>query len=73
MLYMPKIINIDQILYQGSAKAAVIGEVAINLSEYAEVPKPATVSLPLKASESGPILHVRILTFFTWYGSFLCK
>ncbi|KAL0913558.1 hypothetical protein M5K25_017023 [Dendrobium thyrsiflorum] len=45
---------------QGSATAAVVGEVGINLSDYFDVIKPAYVSLPLKPAKSGVILHVTI-------------
>ncbi|KAH0456398.1 hypothetical protein IEQ34_014305 [Dendrobium chrysotoxum] len=44
----------------GSATAAVVGEVGINLSDYFDVIKPAYVSLPLKPAKSGVILHVTI-------------
>ncbi|XP_038977969.1 myosin-J heavy chain-like [Phoenix dactylifera] len=44
----------------GSTKAQVIGEVAIDLADYAEVFKPTSVSLPLKASDTGAVLHVTL-------------
>nr|XP_019701829.1 trichohyalin [Elaeis guineensis]XP_019701830.1 trichohyalin [Elaeis guineensis]XP_019701831.1 trichohyalin [Elaeis guineensis]XP_029116835.1 trichohyalin [Elaeis guineensis] len=44
----------------GSTKAEVFGEVAIDLADYAEVFKPTSVSLPLKASNTGAILHVTL-------------
>ncbi|KAG1355093.1 trichohyalin [Cocos nucifera] len=44
----------------GSTKAEVLGEVTIDLADYAEVFKPTSVSLPLKASNTGAILHVTL-------------
>lgn len=49
---------------QGTAKASVFGEVSINFSDYAESTKASTVSLPLKNSNSGAVLHVS-LSFLT--------
>jgi len=48
---------------QGSAKSGVLGEININLADYAEVFKPTSVSLPVRDSNNGAILHVRILPF----------
>ncbi|XP_019156017.1 PREDICTED: flagellar attachment zone protein 1-like [Ipomoea nil] len=44
----------------GSLKAGVVGEASIDLSSYAEATKVSYVSLPLKNSKSGAILHVSI-------------
>ncbi|KAF8379478.1 hypothetical protein HHK36_028913 [Tetracentron sinense] len=44
----------------GSSKAGLIGEVTIDFSDYAEAIKPSSVSLPLKTSNSGAVLHVTI-------------
>ncbi|KAK9143398.1 hypothetical protein Syun_012798 [Stephania yunnanensis] len=43
-----------------SSKASFLGEATIDLADYIEAIKPLTVSLPLKASNSGAILHVTI-------------
>ena len=48
---------------QGSSKAGVLGDVTVNLADYAAVFNAASVSLPLKASNTGTILHVRSPTF----------
>ncbi|KAG1361296.1 polyamine-modulated factor 1-binding protein 1 [Cocos nucifera] len=48
------------VIADGSAKADFVGEVAIDLADYAEVLKPSVVSLPFKASNSEAILHVTI-------------
>ncbi|XP_031125282.1 myosin-7-like [Ipomoea triloba] len=44
----------------GSLKAGVVGEASVDLSSYAEATKVSYVSLPLKNSKSGAILHVSI-------------
>lgn len=44
----------------GLAKSGVLGEININLADYAEVLKPTSVSLPLQDSNNGAILHVTI-------------
>ncbi|XP_020262377.1 uncharacterized protein LOC109838337 [Asparagus officinalis] len=44
----------------GQAKTGVLGEINVNLAEYAEVYKPTSVSLPLQDSNNGAILHVTI-------------
>ncbi|CAL9079956.1 unnamed protein product [Musa textilis] len=44
----------------GSSRAGVLGDVAVNLADYAEVFNAASVSLPLKASNTGTILHIAI-------------
>ncbi|XP_038982916.1 interaptin-like [Phoenix dactylifera] len=62
----PKTGRINEKVYRflvstmGSTKAEVLGEVTINMADYAEVFKPSSVSLPLKASDAGAILHVSI-------------
>ncbi|CAL9154497.1 unnamed protein product [Musa hybrid cultivar] len=62
----PKTGKMDDKVYRfllsaaGSSKAEVLGEVAVNLADYAEVFKASSVSLPLKASNTGAILHITI-------------
>ncbi|RZC57527.1 hypothetical protein C5167_004837 [Papaver somniferum] len=48
------------IVSSGSSKSAILGEVTVDFSEYAEAVKATSVSLPLKVSNSGPLLHVVI-------------
>ncbi|URD99523.1 protein transport protein-related [Musa troglodytarum] len=62
----PKTGKMDDKVYRfllsaaGSSKAEVLGEVAVNLADYAEVFRASSVSLPLKASNAGAILHITI-------------
>ncbi|KAL5551731.1 hypothetical protein UlMin_001907 [Ulmus minor] len=44
----------------GSAKNGVLGEISIDFANYAEANKASTVSLPIKNSNSGALLHVFI-------------
>ncbi|KAJ0967201.1 hypothetical protein J5N97_024118 [Dioscorea zingiberensis] len=44
----------------GATKAGLLGETSINLADYAQVFKPSSVSLPLKGSNTGAILHVTV-------------
>ncbi|XP_010273099.1 PREDICTED: early endosome antigen 1 [Nelumbo nucifera] len=44
----------------GSSKAGLLGEVSIDFANYAEAIKPFSISLPLKSSNSGAVLHVTI-------------
>ncbi|CAN4077373.1 unnamed protein product [Withania somnifera] len=48
------------ILGTGSSKSGFVGEASIDFSNYAEVSKISSVSLPLKNSKSGALLHVSI-------------
>ncbi|CBI34693.3 unnamed protein product, partial [Vitis vinifera] len=48
------------IVSKGSSKAGLVGEVSIDFADYAEATKPSSVSLPLKNSNSGAVLHVSI-------------
>ncbi|KAK4349671.1 hypothetical protein RND71_032426 [Anisodus tanguticus] len=48
------------ILGAGSSKSGVVGEASIDFSNYAEASKISYVSLPLKNSKSGALLHVSI-------------
>ncbi|OAY72702.1 hypothetical protein ACMD2_03467 [Ananas comosus] len=65
LIYDAKAGKINGKVYQvtvwasGSTKAGVLGEVNVNLAEYAEVFKPSTVVLPLKGN-AGALLHVTI-------------
>ncbi|XP_055819629.1 uncharacterized protein LOC129888685 isoform X2 [Solanum dulcamara] len=48
------------ILGTGSLKSGVVGEASIDFSNYAEASKISSISLPLKNSISGALLHVSI-------------
>ncbi|CAN0877352.1 hypothetical protein LINGRAHAP2_LOCUS11839 [Linum grandiflorum] len=67
----------DEKLYKlvvsmGSTRSSILGEVAINLSDYAEELKPSTVTLPLRGCDSGATLHVtvQLLTSKTGFREF---
>ncbi|KAI0499556.1 hypothetical protein KFK09_017762 [Dendrobium nobile] len=44
----------------GSVKSGVVGEIGINLADYAETFKPFSVSLPLKAPNAETVFHVTV-------------
>ncbi|XP_058200758.1 uncharacterized protein LOC131315615 isoform X1 [Rhododendron vialii] len=48
------------VISTGSSKAGLVGEVSIDFASYAESNKPSSVSLPLKNTKCGAILHVSI-------------
>ncbi|KAJ9706548.1 hypothetical protein PVL29_001831 [Vitis rotundifolia] len=48
------------IVSKGASKAGLVGEVSIDFADYAEATKPSSVSLPLKNSNSGAVLHVSV-------------
>lgn len=48
---------------QGSVKSGVLGEIGVNLADYAEAFKPYSVSLPLKAPNAETVLHVSNFDF----------
>lgn len=50
--------------YQGSSKSGFLGEILVNLADYVEATTPFTISLPIKSSNAGAILHVSFLHFF---------
>ncbi|XXG85223.1 hypothetical protein AAC387_Pa11g0340 [Persea americana] len=61
----PKTGKINEKIYQffvstGSSKTGFLGEATINFADYAETIKPLSLLLPLKAANSGAILHVTI-------------
>jgi hypothetical protein len=43
---------------QGTSRSSILGEVDVNLAEFAEALKPASIALPLRGSDSGMLLHV---------------
>ncbi|XP_020527558.1 putative leucine-rich repeat-containing protein DDB_G0290503 isoform X2 [Amborella trichopoda] len=52
--------NYQFIVSPGSSKGNLLGEITFNFAVYAEALKPSSLSSPLKASNSGTILHVTI-------------
>ncbi|CAL1362775.1 unnamed protein product [Linum trigynum] len=67
----------DEKLYKlvvsmGSSRSTILGEAAINLSDYAEALKPLVVTLPLHGCDSGTTLHVtvQLLTSKTGFREF---
>lgn len=48
------------IISTGSSKAGFLGEVSVNLADYVGATTPFTISLPIKSSNCGAILHVTI-------------
>lgn len=46
---------------QGTSRSSILGEADVNLAEFAEALKPASIALPLRGSDSGMLLHVWIL------------
>lgn len=61
----PKTGKINEKIYQfivstGAAKSGFIGEASVDFADYAEATKASSVSLPLKNSSIGAVLHVSI-------------
>ncbi|KAL9225311.1 hypothetical protein vseg_001253 [Gypsophila vaccaria] len=48
------------IISTGSSKSGFFGEVFVNFADYVEATTPSTISIPIKSSFAGAILHVRI-------------
>ncbi|KAJ8437242.1 hypothetical protein Cgig2_012511 [Carnegiea gigantea] len=48
------------IISTGSSKAGFLGEVSVNLADYVGATTPFAISLPIKSSNCGAILHVTI-------------
>ncbi|XP_057526636.1 uncharacterized protein LOC130805852 isoform X2 [Amaranthus tricolor] len=48
------------IISTGSSKSGFLGEILVNLADYVEATTPFTISLPIKSSNAGAILHVTI-------------
>ncbi|MQL71762.1 hypothetical protein Taro_004065, partial [Colocasia esculenta] len=67
----------DEKLYRlvvamGTSRASLLGEIYINLADYADASKPISVALPLEGCEFGTILHVtvQLLTSKTGFREF---
>jgi len=54
------ILLVTILLYQGSSRSSLLGEVSINLADFADASKPSSVSLPLHGCDYGTVLHVRM-------------
>ncbi|PUZ39129.1 hypothetical protein GQ55_9G259800 [Panicum hallii var. hallii] len=63
LLQDPRTKTYDDKLYKlvvamGTSRSSILGEVDVNLAEFAEALKPASIALPLRGSESGMLLHI---------------
>ncbi|KAK9096791.1 hypothetical protein Sjap_022288 [Stephania japonica] len=60
------------IIAMGSSRSSLLGEVHINLADYADATKPSTVALPLYGCNHGTVLHVtvQLLTSKTGFREF---
>jgi hypothetical protein len=43
---------------QGTSRSSILGEVDVNLAEFAEALKPSSIALPLRGCDFGTSLHV---------------
>ncbi|PIA48008.1 hypothetical protein AQUCO_01400535v1 [Aquilegia coerulea] len=60
------------IVGMGSSRSSLLGEASINLADYADASKPASVALPLHGCDYGSVLHVtvQLLTSKTGFREF---
>ncbi|KAL5232401.1 hypothetical protein ABZP36_031177 [Zizania latifolia] len=60
------------VVTMGTSRSSILGEVDVNLAEFAEALKPASIALPLRGCEFGTILHVtaQLLTTKTGFREF---
>ncbi|RLN39278.1 hypothetical protein C2845_PM01G45180 [Panicum miliaceum] len=63
LLQDPRTKTYDDKLYKlvvamGTSRSSILGEVDVNLAEFAEALKPASIALPLRGSDSGMLLHI---------------
>uniref|UniRef100_A0A0D9XIX7 C2 NT-type domain-containing protein n=1 Tax=Leersia perrieri TaxID=77586 RepID=A0A0D9XIX7_9ORYZ len=60
------------VVAMGTSRSSILGEVDVNLAEFAEALKPASIALPLRGCEYGTILHVtaQLLTTKTGFREF---
>jgi hypothetical protein len=63
LLQDPRTKTYDDKLYKlvvamGTSRSSILGEVDVNLAEFAEALKPASIALPLRGSESEMLLHI---------------
>jgi hypothetical protein len=43
---------------QGTSRSSILGEVDVNLAEFAEAVKPVSIALPFRGCDFGTVLHV---------------
>ncbi|KAJ7959058.1 putative Myosin heavy chain-like protein [Quillaja saponaria] len=60
------------VVAMGSSRSSILGEVNINLADFADASKPSAVVFPLHGCEAGPTLHVtvQLLTSKTGFREF---
>ncbi|KAF0928362.1 hypothetical protein E2562_003182 [Oryza meyeriana var. granulata] len=60
------------VVAMGTSRSSILGEVDVNLAEFAEALKPTSIALPLRGCEFGTILHVtaQLLTTKTGFREF---
>ncbi|XP_039784601.1 girdin-like isoform X2 [Panicum virgatum] len=46
------------VVAMGTSRSSILGEVDVNLAEFAEALKPASITLPLRGSDSGTLLNI---------------
>uniref|UniRef100_A0A0E0B9H5 C2 NT-type domain-containing protein n=2 Tax=Oryza TaxID=4527 RepID=A0A0E0B9H5_9ORYZ len=46
------------VVAMGTSRSSILGELDVNLAEFAEALKPVSIALPLRGCEFGTILHV---------------
>ncbi|TVU30808.1 hypothetical protein EJB05_22451, partial [Eragrostis curvula] len=77
LLQDPRTKTYDDKLYKlvvamGTSRSSILGEVDVNLAEFAEALKPASIALPLRGCDYGTFLHVtaQLLTTKTGFREF---
>ncbi|KAJ1294457.1 hypothetical protein BS78_01G147400 [Paspalum vaginatum] len=77
LLQDPQTKTYDDKLYKlvvamGTSRSSILGEVDVNLAEFAEALKPASIALPLRGSDFGTLLHItaQLLTTKTGFREF---
>uniref|UniRef100_A0A0E0M6W4 C2 NT-type domain-containing protein n=1 Tax=Oryza punctata TaxID=4537 RepID=A0A0E0M6W4_ORYPU len=60
------------VVAMGTSRSSILGELDVNLAEFAEALKPVSIALPLRGCEFGTILHVtaQLLTTKTGFREF---
>ncbi|XP_066307974.1 uncharacterized protein [Miscanthus floridulus] len=77
LLQDPRTKTYDDKLYKlvvamGTSRSSILGEVDVNLAEFAEALKPTSIALPLRGSDFGTLLHItaQLLTTKTGFREF---
>ncbi|XP_015697332.1 golgin subfamily A member 4 isoform X2 [Oryza brachyantha] len=60
------------VVAMGTSRSSILGEIDVNLAEFAEALKPTSIALPLRGCEFGTVLHVtaQLLTTKTGFREF---